>query len=158
MLSCQQEGSNLLCNDDHMGSHGCPHARSHICAGLNRPGSAEAKNRAAMTLFVVTGYSHFPGCPENPTESLVNRLKEELLKSTQHCLFVLNKTTTARCLTEMRRNDVDNVTRLAKSAAIRLRGPAYKRCLPGPATPASYCVQGVSRLWYAKYFQCLRSL
>lgn len=88
MLSCQQEGSTLLCNDDHMGSHGCPHARSHICVGLNRPGSAEAKNLAAMTLFVVTGYSHFPGCPENPTESLVNRLKEELSKSTQHCVFV----------------------------------------------------------------------
>ncbi|DBA84937.1 hypothetical protein WJX79_003597 [Trebouxia sp. C0005] len=33
-----------------------------------------------MTLFVVTGYSRFPGCPENPTERLVNRLKEELSK------------------------------------------------------------------------------
>ena len=29
-------------------------------------------------VFVVTGYSHFPGCPENPTESLVSRLELQL--------------------------------------------------------------------------------
>ena len=33
--------------------------------------------------FVVTGYSHFPGCAENPTESLVKRLEQELPQRTQ---------------------------------------------------------------------------
>lgn len=110
-----------------------------------------------MTLFVVTGYSRFPGCPENPTERLVNRLKEELSKSTRCCSSIY-KPYQEPLLPEIQQNDVDNVTRLATFAAIHLRSLAYERCLPGPATPASCCVQGVSRLWCAKYFQYLRSL
>ena len=30
--------------------------------------------------FVVTGYSTFPGCPENPTEKLVLHLEQELTR------------------------------------------------------------------------------
>lgn len=32
--------------------------------------------------FVVTGYSTFPGCPENPTERLVLQLEQELRQRT----------------------------------------------------------------------------
>lgn len=32
--------------------------------------------------FVVTGYSTFPGCPENPTERLVLQLEQDLKQRT----------------------------------------------------------------------------
>jgi len=52
--------------------------------------------------FVVTGYSHFPGCPENPTESLVARLEQELAQRTLYLSAWLESSARARTAFDLR--------------------------------------------------------